>query len=134
MDNTIDSLDIHSGLKNTLMRAGIYTIKELTELSKEELLEGYGLGKWSVDEITKALTKEGLGLKGDRVLEAGTYTVNITRVSYSNMDIQIRVDQPISIEELKALGEGQAYNEVFSENSSEYEVEYIKDSTGEVVG
>lgn len=60
-DKRIEDLDLSVRSYNCLMRAGIHTIRELTEKTEEDMMKFRNLGKKSLKEIKDNLQKIGLG-------------------------------------------------------------------------
>ncbi|MDD5791568.1 MAG: DNA-directed RNA polymerase subunit alpha [Erysipelotrichaceae bacterium] len=63
MNGSIDDLELTVRSYNCLKRAGISTIKELTERTEEEMSRVRNLGKKSLKEIKEKLTELGLSFK-----------------------------------------------------------------------
>ena len=60
---SIDDLDLSVRSNNCLRRAGINTVKELTQKSEEDMMKVRNLGRKSLDEVKKKLTDLGLSLR-----------------------------------------------------------------------
>lgn len=60
---SIDDLDLSVRSNNCLRRAGINTVEELTQKSKEDMMKVRNLGKKSLDEVKKKLSDLGLSLR-----------------------------------------------------------------------
>lgn len=68
-DNTdmkIEDLDITARLYNALKRAGIYTVKQLTQLSESDIRKLRGLGQKSSEELKRKLEDLNLNVKGSK--------------------------------------------------------------------
>jgi DNA-directed RNA polymerase subunit alpha len=63
LDMTIDDLELTVRSYNCLKRAGINTVKELTEKSQEDMMKVRNLGRKSLDEVLAKLGELGLSLK-----------------------------------------------------------------------
>lgn len=63
LDLPVEDLEIGTRACNCLRRAKIETIKQLTQLTKFELLNLRSLGAGTADEIEEALHKMGLSLR-----------------------------------------------------------------------
>lgn len=62
-DITLEELELSVRSYNCLKRAGMNTLRELSEMTFDELCHVRNLGKHSVDEICAALTKHGLRIR-----------------------------------------------------------------------
>ena len=60
---TLEELDLSVRSYNCLKRAGINTVKDLSEKTYEDMLEVRNLGKKSLDEVINKLASLGLALK-----------------------------------------------------------------------
>lgn len=60
-DRSVGDLDLSVRSYNCLMRAGIHTIRELTEKTEEDMIKVRNLGKKSLKEIKDHLQEMGLG-------------------------------------------------------------------------
>lgn len=59
----IDELDLSVRSKNSLRRAGVHTIEELTQKTEEELAHIRNFGKISLDEVKEKMKELGLSFK-----------------------------------------------------------------------
>lgn len=59
----IDDLDLSVRSYNCLRRAGINTVKDLTEKTEDDMLKVRNLGKKSLEEVLKKINDLGLKLK-----------------------------------------------------------------------
>ena len=64
-DITLEELELSVRSYNCLKRAGKHTLREVSEMTFDELCHVRNLGKKSVDEICAVLTKYGISLKTD---------------------------------------------------------------------
>ena len=64
LDITIEELELSVRSYKCLKRAGISTVKDLSEKTYEQMLEVENLGKKSLAEIINKLTALGFALKG----------------------------------------------------------------------
>lgn len=64
MQSNIENLDFSVRTYNCLRRAGKDTLKDLVEMTEEELRSVRNLGRKSVDEVVYTLEQHGLTLKG----------------------------------------------------------------------
>ena len=62
-DITLEELELSVRSYNCLKRAGMNTLREVSEMTFDELCHVRNIGKKSVDEICAVLTKNGLSLK-----------------------------------------------------------------------
>ena len=62
-DITLEELELSVRSYNCLKRAGMNTLRELSEMTFDELCHVRNLGKRSIDEICAVLTKYGIRLK-----------------------------------------------------------------------
>ena len=62
-DITLEELELSVRSYNCLKRAGMNTLRELSEMTFDELCHVRNLGKHSVDEICAVLTKHGLRIR-----------------------------------------------------------------------
>ena len=62
-DITLEELGLSVRSYNCLKRAGKHTLREVSEMTFDELCHVRNLGKKSIDEICAVLTKNGLSLK-----------------------------------------------------------------------
>ena len=60
---TLEELDLSVRSYNCLKRAGINTVKDITEKTYEDMLEVRNLGKKSLEEVIQKLASLGLALK-----------------------------------------------------------------------
>ena len=60
---TLEELDLSVRSYNCLKRAGINTVKDLSEKTYEDMLEVRNLGKKSLEEVIQKLASLGLALK-----------------------------------------------------------------------
>lgn len=63
LDMSIDDLDLSSRSLNCLKKAGVKTLRDLTNMTEKELLEVKSLGEKSFEEIKDVLSKFNLSLK-----------------------------------------------------------------------
>lgn len=63
LDRTIEELDLSVRSYNCLKRAGINTVRDLTEKSEAEMMKVRNLGRKSLEEVKLKLIDLGLGLK-----------------------------------------------------------------------
>ncbi len=59
----VEQLDLTVRLFNSLRRAGVYTIKDLIELTEEDVMKFRSLGKVSFKELKVKLKEYGLEFK-----------------------------------------------------------------------
>ena len=69
LDRTIEDLDLSVRSFNCLKRAGINTVKDLVEMTEDELMKVRNLGKKSLEEVKKKLEDDALTLKPGAELE-----------------------------------------------------------------
>jgi len=62
-DISVDDLGLSARALNSLKNSGVSGTKTLIEMTKDELEALDGMGKKSLDDVEKALAKQGLGLK-----------------------------------------------------------------------
>lgn len=68
-------------------------------------------------------------------LPPGVYKVDVSRIVSSSMTIEVEVDEPMTLDEIKNLAEDQAPIEDFpAPNAAHYEIENIKDEQGNILG
>ena len=65
LDMTIEELDLSVRSYNCLKRAGINTVLELTQKTKDEMMKVRNLGKKSLEEVTEKMGALGLSLKSN---------------------------------------------------------------------
>lgn len=65
LDMTIEELDLSVRSYNCLKRAGINTVLELTQKSKDDMMKVRNLGKKSLEEVQKKMAALGLSLKSN---------------------------------------------------------------------
>lgn len=65
LDMTIEELDLSVRSYNCLKRAGINTVLELTQKTKDEMMNVRNLGKKSLEEVTEKMGALGLSLKSN---------------------------------------------------------------------
>lgn len=65
LDMTIEELDLSVRSYNCLKRAGINTVLELTQKSKDDMMKVRNLGKKSLEEVQKKMSALGLSLKSN---------------------------------------------------------------------
>lgn len=65
LDMTIEELDLSVRSYNCLKRAGINTVFELTQKTKDEMMKVRNLGKKSLEEVTEKMGALGLSLKSN---------------------------------------------------------------------
>ena len=65
LDMTIEELDLSVRSYNCLKRAGINTVLELTQKSKEDMMKVKNLGKKSLEEVKEKMGALGLMLKSN---------------------------------------------------------------------
>lgn len=65
LEMSIDDLELSVRSYNCLKRAGINTVQDLTNKSRNDMLKVRNLGLKSLDEVEKKLSALGLGLKND---------------------------------------------------------------------
>ena len=63
MEMPIDELDLSVRSFNCLKRAGINTVRELTNKTDEDMMKVRNLGKKSLEEVKEKLGHLGLGLR-----------------------------------------------------------------------
>ncbi len=63
LEMTIEELDLSVRSYNSLKRAGINTVEELTYKSEDDMMKVRNLGKKSLDEVAKKLEELGLSLR-----------------------------------------------------------------------
>jgi len=64
LDKPIEDMDLSVRSYNCLKRAGIVTVKDLTQKTEEDMLKVRNLGRKSLDEVIEKLREYGLALKG----------------------------------------------------------------------
>ena len=65
LDMTIEDLDLSVRSFNCLKRAGIHSVRDLTEKSESEMMRVRNLGRKSLEEVKKKLDELGLSLRRD---------------------------------------------------------------------
>lgn len=65
-DMTLEELELSVRSYNCLKRAGMNTLRDVAEMTFDELCHARNLGKKSVDEICAVLTKYGIKLNGKK--------------------------------------------------------------------
>jgi len=65
LDKTIEELDLSVRSYNCLKRAGINTVQELAQKSKEDMMKVRNLGLKSLEEVQEKLADLGLGLRNE---------------------------------------------------------------------
>ncbi len=65
LEMTVEELDLSVRSYNSLKRAGINTVQELTSKTREEMMQIRNLGKKSLEEITEKLDELGLELSDE---------------------------------------------------------------------
>ncbi|MFM9412941.1 DNA-directed RNA polymerase subunit alpha [Peptococcus simiae] len=65
LDMTIEELDLSVRSYNCLKRAGINTVLELTQKTKDDMMKVRNLGKKSLEEVTEKMGALGLSLKSN---------------------------------------------------------------------
>ncbi len=65
LEIVIEELDMSVRSYNCLKRAGITTVKDLTEKTEEEISQVRNLGKKSLEEVIQKLAALGLSLKSE---------------------------------------------------------------------
>ena len=63
LNHSVRELELSIRSENSLMRGGIHTIGDLLQKSRDDLLNIRNLGKKSLTEIEKKITKAGLTLR-----------------------------------------------------------------------
>lgn len=63
MNEPITEIDLENRTCNVLMRAGIETVGELSELSINDLIKVRGLGRRALDDILERLAENGIVLQ-----------------------------------------------------------------------
>ena len=63
LDKPIEEMDLSVRSYNCLKRAGIVTVKDLTQKTEEDMLKVRNLGRKSLDEVIEKLREYGLTLK-----------------------------------------------------------------------
>lgn len=71
-DLIIEELDLGVRSYNCLRRAGIYTIRELQKMNREDLMKVRNLNQKSLEEIIKKLALMGLTLQGEQELPSSS--------------------------------------------------------------
>lgn len=79
----IDDLQLTIRSSNTLKFAGIYYVKELVSLTRDDLLKIQGLGRKSVIDIEEALEKDNLKLKQSEEDIANQHKVRVNKFLWS---------------------------------------------------
>ena len=63
LEMTIEELDLSVRSFNCLKRAGINTVKDLTEKTEDEMMKVRNLGRKSLEEVINKLESLGYGLR-----------------------------------------------------------------------
>jgi len=63
LDQTVEELELSVRSFNCLKRAGIHTVRDLTEKSEDDMMKVRNLGKKSLEEVKQKLEELGLGFR-----------------------------------------------------------------------
>jgi DNA-directed RNA polymerase subunit alpha len=72
LNHSVRELELSIRSENSLMRGGIHTIGDLLQKSRDDLLNIRNLGKKSLTEIEKKITKAGLTLRENKAEQEGS--------------------------------------------------------------